>query len=102
MARFHTLVGLGIASTLMVTAPVFASTTAKPVPAAVVAKPALRAPANRAATPAPTKAATAAAPAAKPATHRSAHTAKATLSNGKKVTYDCRLAGNKNKQACKS
>ncbi|MBL0914681.1 MAG: hypothetical protein IBJ13_03955 [Sphingopyxis sp.] len=99
MARFRTLVGLGLASTLMVTAPVFASTTQHPTPAAAAAKPTLRAPVKRAVAPTRAKGAT---PASNASARPSTHLAKATLSNGKKVTYDCRLAGNKNKQACKS
>ncbi len=103
MARFHALVGLGLASTMMITAPVFASTPAASTTAA--AKPA----AHTAATPAyraanataPKRVAATAAPKRVASTRQNTHLAKATLSNGKKVTYDCRLAGNKSKQACK-
>lgn len=91
MARFRTLVGLGLASTMMITAPVFASTPASSTSTA--AKPVAHAAAPRAAT--------TAAPKRVASTRKNTHLAKATLSNGKKVTYDCRLAGNKNKQACK-
>lgn len=94
MARFHTLIGLGLASTMMITAPVFASTPATSTTTA--AKPA----AHTAAMPA-ARAATATAPKRVASTRPNTHLAKATLSNGKKVTYDCRLAGNKSKQACK-
>ncbi len=94
MARFHTLVGLGLASTMMITAPVFAST-----PAASTT-PAAKPVAHTAAMPA-ARAATATAPKRVASTRPNTHLAKATLSNGKKVTYDCRLAGNKSKQACK-
>lgn len=39
MANFRTLVGLGLVSTMMITAPVFASTaTAKPAKPAIAAK----------------------------------------------------------------
>lgn len=82
MARFQTLIGLGLASTMMIAAPVFASTP--PASTTTAAKPAAHTPAKRAV----------------PA-RKKAHMAKTTLSNGKKVTYDCSLAGNKNKQACK-
>lgn len=94
MARFHTLIGLGLASTMMMAAPVFASTPAS----TTAAKPATHNLAKQTVAP---KAATTAAPKRVAATRHNTHLAKATLSNGKKVTYDCRLAGNKNKQACK-
>lgn len=96
MAHFRTLVGLGLASTMMITAPVFASTPAASSSAA--AKPVAHVAAKQTAAP---KAATTAAPKRVASTRQNTHLAKATLSNGKKVTYDCRLAGNKNKQACK-
>lgn len=100
MARFRTLVGLGLASTMMITAPVFASTPAASTTAAstTAAKPVARSVAHQAVAP---KAVKAAAPKRAASTRQNTHLAKATLSNGKKVTYDCRLAGNKNKQACK-
>jgi hypothetical protein len=86
MARFRTLagLGLGLASTMMIAAPVFAAATTT-----TATKPAAHA-----------KAA-AATSKDKAAPHRTTHLAKATSSNGKKVTYDCHLAGNKNKPACK-
>ena len=97
MARFPALVGLGLASTMMmITAPVFAATpAASPTTAArpaaqTVAKPVMA-----------SRAATTSGPKRVASTRHNTHLAKATLSNGKKVTYDCRLAGNKNKQACK-
>jgi len=96
MARFRTLVGLGLASTMMITAPVFASTPASS--ASPSAKPVVHSMAKPTVAP---KAATAPAPKRVASTRQNTHLAKATLSNGKKVTYDCRLAGNKNKQACK-
>ena len=96
MARFTTLVGLGLASTMMISAPVFASTPTASTSAA--AKPATHSAVKQAAA---TKSATTAAPRRVASTRQNTHLAKATLSNGKKVTYDCRLAGNKNKQACK-
>lgn len=90
MARFRTLVGLGLASTMLITAPVFAAaTTAKP-------KPAAQAPAKPAA-----KAKLAATPARTAATRPGGRMVKARLANGKTVTYDCSLAGNRTKQACK-
>lgn len=88
MARFHTLIGLGLASTMLMTAPAFASS------AAATAKPAAHSVAAA-------KPAAVAAPKRAVSTRQNTHLAKATLSNGKKVTYNCRLAGNKNKQACK-
>jgi hypothetical protein len=48
-----------------------------------------------------TKVTTTAAPKRVAQARSNTHLARATLSNGKKVTYDCRLAGNKSKQACK-
>lgn len=96
MARFRTLVGLGLASTMMITAPVFASTPAASTTTG--AKPVAHSVAHQAVAP---KAATTAAPKRGASTRQNTHLAKATLGNGKKVTYDCRLAGNKNKQACK-
>lgn len=58
MTRFRTLVGLGLASTMMITAPVFASTaTAKPAKPAVAAKTAPAATSKRAAGSHPAKAA---------------------------------------------
>jgi hypothetical protein len=96
MARFRTLVGLGLASTMMITAPVFASTPAASTTSA--AKPVAHVAAKQAMAP---RTATTAAPKRVASTRQNTHLAKATLSNGKKVTYDCRLAGNKNKQACK-
>lgn len=96
MARFSTLLGLGLASTMMITAPVFASTPVTSTSTA--AKPVAHTMAKQAVAP---KAAATAAPKRVASTRQNTHLAKATLSNGKKVTYDCRLAGNKNKQACK-
>lgn len=93
MARIGTLIGLGLASTLMITAPVFAST---PAASTAAAQPATHTLAKQAVAP---KTATPKRVAAK---RHNTHLAKATLSNGKKVTYNCSLAGNKNKQACKS
>jgi len=58
MARFRTLVGLGLASTMMITAPVFASTaTAKPAKTAVAAKTTTAATSKRAVRAHPAKAA---------------------------------------------
>ncbi|WP_192878827.1 hypothetical protein [Sphingopyxis lindanitolerans] len=107
MARFRTLVGLGLASTMMITAPVFASspttTTTKSAvkPAAkpttkLTAKPAAHSQAKPA-----TRAKLAATPARASTTRSGGRMVKARLSNGKTVTYDCSLAGNKTKQACK-
>ncbi|MGQ2929047.1 MAG: hypothetical protein ACT6Q3_01115 [Sphingopyxis sp.] len=99
MARFRTLIGFGLASTMMIAAPVFASapsastTTAKPAATHTLAK--------QTVAPKAAKATKVAAPKRTASTRQNTHLAKATLSNGKKVTYDCRLAGNKNKQACK-
>ena len=89
MARFRTLVGLGLASTMLITAPVFA--------AATTAKPAAKPVAHAQAKPAATKVATARTATAKPR----GRMVTARLANGKTVTYDCSLAGNKTKQACK-
>jgi hypothetical protein len=96
MARFSTLLGLGLASTMMIAAPVFAAPPAASTTTA--AKPVTRSMAKHSVAP---KAATTAAPKRVATARHNTHLAKATLSNGKKVTYDCRLAGNKNKQACK-
>lgn len=64
---------------------------AKPTPAKVAAaKPA----------PAPAKPAAKPAPRAKPAAATGARLVSAKLSNGKTVTYNCALAGNKTKKAC--
>ncbi len=50
MAKFRTLVGLGLASTMMITAPVFASTaTAKPAKPVVASKTATAGTSKRAA-----------------------------------------------------
>lgn len=119
MSAFRTLVGLGLASTMMITAPVFAApgTTNRATPA-TRAVPATRATPAKPATPAvratpakpavPAKKVAAVTPKAKittpakavPARH-GARLVTAKLSNGKTVTYDCSLAGNKTKQACK-
>jgi len=64
MARIRTLVGLGFASAMMITAPGFAATTATPAKSAVHAQ------------------ATTATP--KTAAHRKGHVVKATTSNAKK------------------
>lgn len=94
MTGFRNLVGLGLASAaIMMTAPVFALT-----PAGTPAKPAAS-PTSKPVV--GTKAPTTAAPTHLASARRGTHMAKTTLGNGKKVTYDCRLAGNKNKQACK-
>jgi hypothetical protein len=92
MARFRTLAAFGLASMVMIGAPaIAASPQHQTSTSATAAKPA--APVKlAAATPAKPKAVTRARP---------THLAKATLRNGKQVTYDCRLAGNKTKQACK-
>lgn len=108
MARFHTLVGLGLASAMMIGTPVFASspsastttttkTAAKPatkLAAKPAAKPAVRAQAKPATR-------LAAAPARATPARSGGRMVKARLANGKTVTYDCSLAGNKTKQACK-
>ncbi|MGV7119344.1 hypothetical protein ACVENA_01240 [Sphingopyxis sp. 550A] len=108
MARFHTLVGLGLASVMMIGTPVFASTpsasttTSKPatkLAAKPAAKPATRAQAKPAAKLAATPAR--ATPARATPARSGGRMVRAKLSNGKTVTYDCSLAGNKTKQACK-
>lgn len=98
MTRFRTLLGLGLASSMMLAGSAFAATPPAATPA-TAAKPAAHAvakPAAAAATPAKTVARKQTASAA---SHKRLVTAK--LSNGKTVTYDCTLAGNKTKQACK-
>lgn len=98
MASFRSVIGIGLVSAMIISAPVFASTPQHSAASAAVARPVLRTPVKQAvATPAQTKVA---APAHKAAKQPS-HLAKATLRNGKKVTYDCSLAGNKTKEACK-
>ena len=92
MARIASLIGLGFASTLMITAPAFASAPSAP---AAAARPGQHALAQQPA--APKVAASKPGAAKRPNTHL----ARATLRNGKKVTYNCNLAGNKTKQACK-
>ena len=88
MARFGSLIGVGLAATMMIAAPSFAATTpAKPATTAV--KPAAK--------PAKPKAASQRVAAARP----TGHMVKAKQANGKTVTYNCSLPGNKNKQACK-
>jgi hypothetical protein len=147
MIKFHTLIALGLVSTMAITAPAFATTTApatkpaaashavpkaaakphvatfakpaaaphvaaaKPAAAAhvAVAKPAAphAVAAARPATAAkPSIFARAAAPAARPATRISSNHANGRMvttrtSTGKTVTYNCSLAGNQTKQACK-
>lgn len=75
MVSFRNLVGLGLASTLMITAPVFASTT----PAA---KPATQSMAKQAVAPKPAKAA---APKRTASTRHHTHHAKAAPRKAKKV-----------------
>lgn len=107
MARFHTLVGLGLASAMMIGTPVFASSpSASTTATKTVAKPATKLTAKPAAKPAvraQAKPATrlAAAPARATPARSGGRMVKARLANGKTVTYDCSLAGNKTKQACK-
>lgn len=67
MANFRTLVGLGLASTMMITAPVFASTST----ASTTAKPATHQ----------------AVPSKHAASARQARSGKAAMSNGKKTAY---------------
>ena len=93
---------LALAALAIATAPAMAatSTTTHAATRAVPAKPTT--PAKQVAV--VTKRATPAVPArtasaAKPRSHAGMVTT--TLSNGKKVTYDCHLAGNKTKSACK-
>ena len=93
MARFGSLIGVGLAATMMIAAPSFAATTtAKPATTAV--KPAAKPFKQAAAKP---KAAPQRVAATRPTHHRSA----AKQASGKTVTYNCSLPGNKNKQACK-
>ncbi|MBD3745821.1 hypothetical protein ACWKWJ_13350 [Sphingopyxis terrae subsp. ummariensis] len=93
MARFGSLIGVGLAATMMIAAPSFAATTtAKPATTAV--KPAAKPVKQAAAKP---KAASQRVAAARP----TGHMVKAKQANGKTVTYNCSLPGNKNKQACK-
>ena len=97
MSRFQKIIGVGLASAMMLTTPAFAATaaTAPTTKTTVAAK---QAPATKAA---PAKHVAVAK--AKHHTRRSGkHFASATLKNGKKVTYNCNLAGNKHKTACKS
>ena len=95
MARFGSLIGVGLAATMMIAAPSFAATTtAKPATTAV--KPAAK-PVKQAAVAAKPKAAPQRVAAARP----TGHMVKAKQANGKTVTYNCSLPGNKNKQACK-
>ncbi len=99
---------LAVVALAIATAPAMAatSTTTHAATRAVPAKPTTPAKqvavVTRRATPAvPAKPAVPArtASAAKPRSHAGMVTT--TLSNGKKVTYDCHLAGNKTKSACK-
>ncbi len=104
MSRLQTVIGLGIASAMMLTAPAFAAApaTAKTATTAKTTTTAAK-PATTAAKPAAAKP-VAAKPVAKTAAKKTAaggNYAKATLKNGKTVTYNCNLAGNKSKQACK-
>lgn len=94
MARFHKILGLGLASTMLIASPVFAA-PAKP---AAVSHPVTQASVQHSVTPAPVKATTHKAPAVQ---RHNKHMARATQRNGKQVTYNCSLAGNMNKQACK-
>ncbi|WP_449327307.1 hypothetical protein [Sphingopyxis sp. 550A] len=93
---------------MMIGTPVFASTpsasttTSKPatkLAAKPAAKPATRAQAKPAAKLAATPAR--ATPARATPARSGGRMVRAKLSNGKTVTYDCSLAGNKTKQACK-
>lgn len=103
MARFRTLIAFGLASTIMIGAPAIAATQQHPTTASAAAKPAARTTAKPAAAmPARATAATPAKPRTAAPARSNTHLAKATLRNGKQVTYNCSLAGNKNKQACKS
>lgn len=103
MARFRTLIAFGLASTMMIGAPAFAATQQHPAAPTAATKPAARMAAKPAAAmPAKTVAATPAKPRTAAPARSNTHLAKATLRNGKQVTYNCSLAGNKNKQACKS
>lgn len=95
MARFRMLVAMGLASTLVIGAPAIAATQQHPATTTAAAKPAAR-------TAAKPVAAMPAKPRAAAPARSNTHMAKATLRNGKQVTYNCSLAGNKNKQACKS
>jgi hypothetical protein len=136
MISFRTLTILGLASTMAVAAPAFATTaasTAKPAAtshaaAKPVAKPHVAAAAKPAAAPhvaaakpaashvvaaarpaaaaKPSIFARAAAPDARPATRISSSRANGRMvttrtSTGKTITYNCSLAGNQTKQACK-
>lgn len=106
MARFHTLIGLGLASAMMIGTPVFASAPAASTTTKAAAKPATKLAAKPAAKPAvrtQAKPATklAATPARATPARSGGRMVKARLANGKTVTYDCSLAGNKTKQACK-
>lgn len=96
MSRIASIVGLGLASAMMLSTPVFAATATKPAPAAT-ARPAAK-PAAKLAVAKPT--ARKAAPAHVAKAKKNGHFASATLKNGKKVTYNCSLPGNRNKQAC--
>ena len=86
------LAGLAAAAVLSLGSPALAVTAAKPA-ATVAAKPAVKVAAK------PAFKAHPAALHAKPAATGRVVTAR--QSNGKTVTYNCSLAGNKTKQACK-
>lgn len=101
MVRIRALIAFGLASTMMVGVPAIAATQQHPATASVAAKPAARVAAKPAARVAAKPAATTPARAKAPA-RSNTHLATATLRNGKQVTYNCSLAGNKTKQACKS
>ena len=101
MARLRSLIAFGLASTMMVGAPAIAATQQHP--ATVAAKPAAHTAAKPAAAmPARSTATASAKPRTAAPARSGTHLAKATLRNGKQVTYNCSLAGNKAKQACKS
>jgi hypothetical protein len=83
---------------MMLAGSAFAATTPAAAPAKAT-KPAAQAAAKPAAVTAAPAKTVAKKPAASAASHK--RLVKAKLSNGKTVTYDCSLAGNKTKQACK-
>ena len=106
MTKCKNMIGMGVAALAIISLPALATTTstaAKPVTAHAAKPAAIHAVHSKAVAAAPARAVPAVRLAPRVAAARpNGRMVQARLSNGKIVTYNCSLAGNQSKQACRS
>ena len=106
MTKFKNMIGMGAATLAIISLPALATTTstaAKPITAHAAKPAATHTVHTKAIAAAPLRAAPAVRLAPRVAAARpNGRMVQARLSNGKIVTFNCSLAGNQSKQACRS